>query len=204
MVHNLLRVSDWYSKGQVWGSSPRWIPFSSTDVFFSFQTANVNLINHLYNMYSEAFHPYRKWSNAKGSKGPGIQLPASNRAGATLYPDPILSQGMWSGNETREVVRLLSFVLSLCVSLGEKWCGEQSCFLGLFPKVVRTNSKISIRVFWAGSFWILRDTLTKRLLYPKKFDLVHQTVPPHERVGSGDETRDYLSSSGCHAFGYKF
>ena len=37
-----------------------------------------------------------------------------------LYPDPILSQGMWSGNETREVVRLLSFVLSLCVSLGEK------------------------------------------------------------------------------------
>ena len=23
---------------------------------------------------------------------------------------------------------------------------------------------------------------------PKKFDLVHQTVSPHERVGSGDET----------------
>ena len=51
-------------------------------------------------------------------------------------------QGMWFGNETREVGRLLSFVPS--VSLGEKRSGEQSCFLGLFPKVVGTNSKISI------------------------------------------------------------
>ena len=25
--------------------------------------------------------------------------------------------------------------------------------------------------------------------YPKQFDLVHQTISPHERVGSGDETR---------------
>jgi len=25
--------------------------------------------------------------------------------------------------------------------------------------------------------------------YPKKFDLVHQTISPRERVGSGDETR---------------
>ena len=27
---------------------------------------------------------------------------------------------------------------------------------------------------------------------PKKFDLVHQTISPRERVGSGDETREDL------------
>ena len=111
-------------------------------------------------------------------------------------------QGMWFGNETREVGRLLSFVPT--VSLGEKWSGEQSCFLGLFPKVVGTNSKIFIRVFFSGFILNFARYTHKALLYPKKFDLVHQTVPPHERVGSGDETRDYLSSSGCHAFGFKF
>ena len=30
--------------------------------------------------------------------------------------------------------------------------------------------------------------------YPKKLDLVHQTVSPHERVGSGDKTKDNLES----------
>ena len=29
----------------------------------------------------------------------------------------------------------------------------------------------------------------KSVRKPKKFDLVHQTVSPHERVGSGDETK---------------
>ena len=28
----------------------------------------------------------------------------------------------------------------------------------------------------------------KSLCWPKKFDLIHQPVLPHERVGSGDET----------------
>ena len=34
-----------------------------------------------------------------------------------LYPDPILSQGMWSGNETREVVRLYLVLCSACACL---------------------------------------------------------------------------------------
>ena len=35
---------------------------------------------------------------------------------------------------------------------------------------------------------LLGDTVTK-YAKPKRFDLVHQTVSPCERVGSGDETR---------------
>ena len=34
----------------------------------------------------------------------------------------------------------------------------------------------------------------KRVRYPKKFDLVHQTISPCEKVGSGDETNRGVAS----------
>ena len=40
-------------------------------------------------------------------------------------------------------------------------------------------------IFWT----LLGDTVTKVCASKKKFGLVHQTVSPHKRVGSGDETR---------------
>ena len=41
---------------------------------------------------------------------------------------------------------------------------------------------------------VVRLHCHKSVRYPKKFNLVHQTVFPHERVGSGDETIHLLTS----------
>jgi len=78
----------------------------------------------------------------------------------------------------------------------------KSNFLGLFQKVIRTN-EIAITyqslttvnfqksllkylyLFWAGlCFMLLGYTVAKVCASPRKFNLVHQTISPHER----DET----------------
>ena len=106
---NVVRVSGWYSKCLGFKSELNLIFFSSTDVFFSLQTANVNLNNHLtslHNAFRSLSAPYLPTGSDQVLKVAkvweyGYLLPTGLEQ--VLCPDPILSQGMWSGNETREV-----------------------------------------------------------------------------------------------------
>ena len=91
-----------------------------------------------------------------------------------------------------------------CVPPGEKWSGEQSQISwAYFPEVVRTNeiarfllpstsliSYSSISTFFSryDIMNVARWHCHKSVHQPKKFDLVHPTVSPHEKVGSGGET----------------
>ena len=52
----------------------------------------------------------------------------------------------------------------------------------------------------------LRSPVSQKHVLAKKFNMVHQTISPHERVGSGDETMCILLLNSffffCHSLGF--
>ena len=79
---------------------------------------------------------------------------------------------------TDEIVRLV--IICTCISLLE------------YPYLFEW---VCCKMFWT----LLGDTVTKVCGRPKKFNLVHQTVSPHEGVESGDETSK-TDTTGHHQF----
>ena len=107
---------------------------------------------------------------------------------------------------------LHNLMLSPWAPPSEKQSGEWSWISWAYsPKVVRTNEitrlviimyhlpynnkylYLSIRTFlervWHKMFWALLGYTVASACKPKKFDFLHQTVSPGERVGSGDKTK---------------